>query len=806
VRVPLGWLAEWIELPWPGREPLDAFVERLTLGGLEIEDVVRTGPELAGLVVGHVLERKPHPGADRLSLCRVDLGGGEPVEIVCGAPNVAGGQKVVVAPHGAELPDGTRIKRSRIRGVVSDGMICSARELGLSGESEGILVLDAAARPGAPAAEALRAGDVVLDVAITPNRGDWVSLLGLAREVRAHYGGELRLPPCEPPEGGEEAAGRVRVAVEDAEGCPLYVARVVTDVRVDVSPAWLRERLAAAGLRSINNVVDATNLVMLELGQPLHAFDLRAVRGGEVRVRAARPGERIATLDGAERALAAGDLLIADAERALAIAGVMGGRDSEVRAETREILIESAQFHPSRVRRTARRLGLHSDASYRFERGVDPEGVARAADRAARLLAELAGGRVARGAVEARGRALPRAAEIALRPERANRLLGTALGADEIRALLARVDVASDPAPAGAALRCRPPSWRADLAIEEDLIEEVARIHGYDRIEPTLPAGAATGAELPPARGLRERARDALRAAGLVELMTFPAVRPADLDGLRLAPDDPRRATVEIENPIQAGESLLRPTLVPSLLRAAAQNLARQAENLRLFEVGRGFHERGGGELPDEREEAAALWTDARTGSLWERRDVPIFFRAKGAALEVLAELGFDASFRPESGEPFLHPGASGELQVGGEPVAALGELHPETAAAFGIEVPAALLVLDLAALARAKPAPGRYRELSRHPRARRDLAVLLDRSVAAGDVVEWIRKTGGASLQAVTVFDRYEGRGVPDGKVSVAFRLEFQRIDRTLTDAEVGRAVERIVKELSQRFGGELR
>jgi phenylalanyl-tRNA synthetase beta chain len=804
--VPLRWLAEWVDLPWPAREPLEAFVERLTLGGLEIEDVIRTGPDLSALRVGHVLERKAHPDADRLSVCRVDLGDGEPVEIVCGAANVAAGQKVAVAPSGAALPDGTQIKRSRIRGVHSNGMICSARELGLSEEGEGILVLPGEARVGAPLSDVLSGGEVVLDVAITPNRGDWVSLLGMAREVRAHYGGPLRLPPSDPPEAAEDAARAVRVRIEDEAGCARYVARVVRGVRVGASPAWLAEKLAAAGLRPISNVVDVTNLVMLELGQPLHAFDLGAVRGGEVRVRSARPGERIVTLDGAERALAETDLLIADAERALGIAGVMGGRDSEVRPETREILIESAQFHPSRIRRTARRLGLQSDASYRFERGVDPEGQARAADRAARLLAELAGGSVCRGSVEARGQALPRTAEIALRPERVNRLLGTALGAGEIAELLGRVDVGVEPGAGGAPLRCRPPSWRPDLALPEDLIEEVARIHGYDRIEATLPRGLVAGSEEPAERRLREHARDALRGAGCVELMTFPAIRPGDLDALRLASDDPRRAVVEILNPIQVGESVLRPTLVPSLLRAAHLNLSRQAESLRLFEVGRAFVERAPGELPDEREEAAALWTDARADSLWERRDVPVFFRAKGAAEEILAELGYTAAFRPGSGEPFLHPGASGELRVGTETVAALGELHPESAAAFGIEVPAALLLLDLGALQRAPRTPVRYHELSRHPKARRDLAVLLDRSVAAGDVVEWIRKTGGSSLQSVTIFDRYEGRGVPDGKVSVAFRLEFQRTERTLTDAEVGRAVERIVKELSQRFGGELR
>lgn len=806
MRVPLRWLAEWVELPWPAREPLDAFIERLTIGGLEIEEVERVGPDLSGFVVGRVLERNPHPNADRLSLCVVDVGAAEPQQIVCGAPNVAAGQTVAVALHGATLPDGTKIGRSKIRNVVSHGMLCSAKELGLSEEAEGILVLASGAKAGSPLADLLPAGEVVLDVAITPNRGDWVSMLGMAREVRAHYGGSVKIPPCEVLESAQEASRYARVHVDDPAGCPRYVARIVRGVQVGPSPVWLRERLAAVGLRAINNVVDVTHLVMLELGQPLHAFDLSEIRGSEVRVRTAHEGEHLKTLDGVLRALSPEDLLIADAERALAVAGVMGGEDSEVRTTTCDLLIESAQFHPARVRRTARRLGLHSDASYRFERGVDPEGVARAADRAARLLAELAGGTVCRGRIEARGEALPRTAQIALEPARASRLLGTSLRAAEIAELLARVDVAVDLGP-NEILLCRPPSWRADLAIPEDLIEEVGRVYGYDKIEPKLPSGPLTGSEEPPERSLRERARDALCGAGLTELMTFPAIRPAELDALRLPADDPRRAAVELVNPIQLEESLLRPTLVVSLLRAGRLNLARQAENLALFEVGRGFMAAGGAEaLPHEAEQAVALWTAGQGGSLWERHDVPVFFRAKGLAERVLAELGYTATFQPRSGEPFLHPGASGELHVAGRPVAALGELHPETAAAFGIELEAALLALDLEALLRAPRSEGRYRELSRHPRVRRDLALLLDRDIPAGDVAEWIRKTGGSSLQSVAVFDRYEGRGVPEGKVSLAFRLDFQRTDRTLTDAEVGRTVERIVKELSERFGGALR
>ena len=805
MRLPLRWLSEWIDLPWP-REPLEALVERLSIGGLEIEEVIHTGPDLSAFRVGRVLERKAHPDADRLSVCRVDLGEGEPVEIVCGAPNVAAGQTVAVAPHGATLPDGTRIKRSKIRGVVSNGMICSARELGLAEESEGILVLERGPEPGTPLAEALPGGEVVLDVKITPNRGDWVSLLGMAREVRAHYGGSLRLPPSEPTETGEEASRHARVAIEDAAGCPRYVARVVRGVQVGPSPAWLQSRLEAAGVRPRSNVVDVTNLVMLELGQPLHAFDLGALRGGEVRVRAARPGERFATLDGEERSLAPEDLVIADAERAVAIAGVMGGQGSEVRAETRDVLIESAQFNPSRVRRTARRLGLHTDASYRFERGIDPEGVARAADRAARLLAELAGGSVCRGRVEARGQALPRTTQIALRPERVNRLLGTELRAAEIAALLGRVDVEVE-AGGEELLRCRPPSWRSDLAIPEDLCEEVARIHGYDRIEATLPKGAARGYEEPPERTLREAARDGLRGAGLIELMTFPALRavrarrdpacarrPAACRGRAREPDAARGVATAPE-----------PRAEPAA-GGGAQPLAAGGEPAPL---------RGGADLRGAGRGGAPARGVAGGGPL-DRAPLRPPSGSAGTCPSSSARRARPRSSSPSSATPRASgPGAPSPSSTPApaascawrtSPWPRWGSSTPKRPAAFGLPAEAALLVLDLDALLRAPRSPGRYRELSRYPKVRRDLAVVLDRGAAAGDVMEWIRKAGGGNLQSVAVFDRYEGRGVAEGKVSVAFRLEFQRTDRTLTDAEVSRTVERIVKELSQRFGGELR
>ena len=800
MRVPLRWLAEWIPLP-----DAAALAERLTQGGLEVESIERIGPDLSGIRVGHVLERAAHPNADRLSLCRVDLGDGAPVEIVCGAPNVAAGQKVAVASPGALLPDGKRLAKAKIRGVVSNGMICSARELGVSDEHEGILVLPADAAVGAPVAPLLEAGDTVLEVALTPNRGDCASLLGVAREVRAHFGGTVRVPPTDPEEEGEPAAASWRVEIADPAGCHRYVGRLVRGATVGPSPAWLVRKLEAAGLRAINVVVDVTNLVLLELGQPLHAFDAAKLRGGVVRVRGAGPDEKLVTLDGQSRALAPGDLVIADAERAIALAGVMGGVETEVGEATTDVFLESAHFDPQRVRRTARRLGLASEASYRFERGIDRAGVRRAADRAARLLAELAGGSVAPGVVEALGSPPAAVDEIALDPERANRLLGTALSRGEVVALLERVGVAARDTGRGA-LSCRIPTHRNDLARPVDLVEEVARIHGLDGIPATLPTAALAPVVLPRGRVLAERARDALRAAGLVECMTLPLTSASDLDRLGLAPDDPRRRAVRVANPIADEESQLRATLVPSLLGVVRANRSRQVERVRAFELAHVFTARGAGALPAERLELAAVLC-AGGERLWEDAErVPLFFELKGAAEQLLDDLAVEARFRPGAGEPFLHPAASAAIEIAGTQVGALGELHPETAARFEIDAPCGALVLDLDAIAAQPPAAPRYREVSRQPGVRRDLAVLLASTCAVGPVLDAIRATAGPHLVSAEVFDRYEGRGVPEGHVSVAFRLLFQRPDRTLTDAEVARSVERVVGMLADRFGGELR
>ncbi len=801
MRVPLRWLAEWIDVPAPAKE----LAERLTSSGLEVDSVISIGPDLSGLRVGFVLAREKHPNADRLSLCRVDAGTGEVLEIVCGAPNVAAGQKVAVAVAGARLPDGQVLERSKIRGVASNGMICSARELGLGDEHAGILVLDADSRVGAPLSDVLPAGDTVLEISIPSNRGDCASLLGVAREVRAIFGGEIRFPALAPSAAGRPAPA-LRIEIDDREGCFRYVGRAVEGIRVGPSPDWVRARLEAAGQRAINNVVDVTNLVLLELGQPLHAFDLSRVRGGVVRVRAASPGEILETLDGAERKLEGEDLVIADAEGPLAVAGVMGGRSSQVHEGTTAVLIESAHFAPSRIRRTARRLGLTSEASYRFERGVDRGGIERAADRAVQLLCEIAGGRAAGGALVALGAEPPATVSIDRDPARVNRLLGTSLDPAEIPAFLARVDVVAKPTPGGL-LVCSVPSHRNDLHRYQDLIEEVVRIYGCDRVPTTLPQVQLAATAIPCLRRLGDRARDAFVAAGLYEAVSLSFVNPADLERLGLSEGEPRRQSVGIANPISEEHASLRSTLVPSLLRAARDNVAHRVERVRLFELSRVFFDRGSDTLPDEPLRITAVLVRGERTSLWEPREaVPLFFEAKGVAERVLLDLGHTPSFRAGSNEPFLHPGAASEICVGAHAVGSVGELHPEVARRFELELPCAVIELDLEQLAGLPEEAGQYREISQQPPVRRDLAVLVARTVAAGEVLEAIRKSAGRDLVGLDLFDRYEGRGVPEGKVSLAFRLVFQRPERAFTDAEIAKLTERVVAMLAHRFGGELR
>lgn len=801
MRLSVEWLNEFIALP----KDLTELCHRLDMGGFEDVAIESTGPELEGVVVGFVKEREQHPNADRLSLCRVDVGGEALLEIVCGAPNVEAGQKVAVAPVGTTLPDGTRLKKSKIRGVVSQGMICSTRELGLGEDGlDGILVLAADAPVGVPLTQVVPTGDRIIEVGITPNRGDTASLLGLAREVRALCGGEISLPDSQPSESGAAAASAVSIAIEAGDVCHRYVGRLLRGVTVGPSPDWIVRRLEASGVRAINCVVDVANLVMLELGQPLHAFDYDTLHGAEVSVRRARQGEKLATLDGQTRSLDAADLVIADADRAIALAGVMGGSDTEVGDTTRNILIESAHFDPVSVRLCARRHGLHSEASYRFERGVDRNGIEHAADRAALLIAEIAGGEVAPGAVIAEGKPPEVTDEIGVDVARANRLLGTSLTADAVEALLGRVGIESRQEPAGVVVG-RIPSHRNDLHVHQDLTEEIARIFGYDEIPATLPRAELLSAQIPRSWVLADQARDSLAASGLQEVVSLPFLGAEDLERLGLASDDLRARAVVIANPIHEGEGLMRTTLLPSLLKLARQNRNRQLDRVGIFEVSRAFIPRGEGELPDEALWATAVLVATQDRGLWEN-PTPIFYEARGFAERLLIQAGYVASFQRDEIPPYLHPGASAVLEVGARRVGSVGELHPEVSAGFEIDAPCAVVEVNLSALENLTTRKPVAEEISRQPRVTRDIAVLLDRNQPAGDVLTAIEKAAGRDLASAEIFDRYEGKGVPEDRVSLAFRLVFQRADRTLKDTEVAKAIERVVRMISHRFGGELR
>ncbi len=800
MRVPLAWLAEWIDLPDPAE-----LEHQLTQGGLEVESDEEGAPSFEGIVVAHVVEREQHPDADRLSLCRVDPGDGEVVDVVCGAPNVRAGLKVAFAPPGTRLPDGTKLKRSKIRGVVSNGMICSARELGLGEDHSGILELDETLDAGRPFAKVAPRDDRVLEIALTPNRGDCASLLGVAREVRAHFGGALRIPETAvEDESGDASETSVAVDIADPAGCYRYVGRLVRGVQIGPSPEWVQTRLEAAGIRAINNAVDVTNLVLLEFGQPLHAFDARTLRGSRILVRRARTGEKLVTLDGESRSLDADDLVIADAERPVALAGVMGGAETEVSETTEDVLLEAAHFDPASVRRSARRHGLSTEASYRFERGVDREGLDRAIDRAARLLAELAGGKVAPGRPDDAGDPPPALDPIEIHPDRVNRLLGTTLEAGTMRDALTRLDIAVAETPDGL-LRCAIPSHRNDLRISADLVEEVARIVGYENIDATLPVARVTPAGRPRVQALAETARDVASGLGWIECMTLPMESEAAHDLLGLDPADPRRRAVALQNPLVDDERLLRTSLVPSVLEVLRLNLARQRPEVRVFEIGHVFGApEDAAALPTERLQLV-LALAGRADDLWGHDTSP-FYAVKGAAERIFDRLGLTPRWKPDAKEPFFHPGASARAELSKTPIAALGELHPAVAGRAEIDAPCAILVLDLAAVSEQPPHAVRYTPVSRQPSVRRDLALLVDRGQAAGAVVSAVRQKGGPLLQEVDLFDRYEGKGVPEGKLSLGVRLVFQHAERTLTEAEVAKATDRVVRALAQQFGAELR
>jgi phenylalanyl-tRNA synthetase beta chain len=797
VRIPSRWLREFVDTT---AEPRD-LAERLTMAGIETTLLLEGASELAGLVVAEVLTVGPHPAGGTLRICEVSTGG-ERYRVVCGAPNVRVGVRAAFAPPGAVLPAGRSVEVATIQGTASEGMLCSEAELGVGTDASGILLLDADAPVGADLVSHLGLDDAILEVEVTPNRPDCLSVLGVAREVAALTGGRLRPPDSTVREDPARTMAGWGITIEAPDLCPRYAARLITDVTVGPSPAWLAQRLRAAGLRPINNVVDVTNYVLWELGHPLHAFDGERLTDRHVVVRRARPGESVVTLDGQTRTLGDAMLVIADAAHAVAVAGVMGGAATEVRDTTRTVLLESAYFAPASVRRTAKALGLATEASYRFERGADIDGLRDALDRAARLIAELGGGRVAAGVLDAYPTPRrPRA--VLLRLERVQRVVGACPPRSVVADILRGLGFPATERDRGFDVVV--PAFRRDVTIEDDLVEEVARVWGYEKIPSTLPTGALALTRRPRSMVTRNTARRVLTAAGWQEAVSLSLIDPAQLRHLALAPDDPR--VVRLQNPLTTDRSVMRPTLLLGLLEALATNVRRQTPDVRLFEIGRVFEGQGPGVLPQEETRVGLALTGLRAPRAWSvpRARVDVF-DAKGAVEGLVEALGRGEVSAEPVAMPFLEDGRAATLVVQGTPVGTVGELHPDVQKAFELPAPVFVAEVSLDALEALPSRVIQYRPLARHPGIQRDLAVVVSVGVPAADVSRAIEGLRYTWLKRVALFDVYEGAQVGAGRKSLAYGLLYQADDRTLTDAEVNQAHAELVERLRAELGAEVR
>jgi len=827
VKVPWTWLAEHCD---PALEPRQ-LAERLAMTGTEVERVSAVGPASAdGFVIGLVTAAEQHPDADRLLVCTVDTGDSERT-IVCGAPNVAAGQTVAVALPGAVMPDGRKLGRAKLRGVESDGMILSEAELQISEESDGILVLDAdgpAPAPGSPLTELIPLAEQVLELEVTSNRVDCLGIWGVAREVHAATGQPLGPEPwAQDAEatGDGEASSHASVTVEVPDLCPRFTARVFENVKIAPSPPWMKARLMAAGQRPISNIVDITNYVMLLTAQPLHAFDLDRVPGGELTVRTAFEGEKMTTLDGVERVLDYETTLVCDRNGPSGIAGIMGGQVSEVSGETTRVLLEVANWKGTNILRTSRLLALRSDASTRFEKQLHPDLCIRAQRIASRLMVELCGARLVPGTIDVYPDP-PAQRALTLRDSKVSGLLGMDIAPSDQADYLQRLGFEAETVGGGLEVSV-PPDRHFDVTREVDLIEEVARVHGLDENLPTtLPRSAGQTGSLTRAQLLRRRTEDVLRDLGLSEIVGWSFTDPEEIARLRIASDDPRSRQAAISNPLSEDASVMRTTLLGSLLDAAALNVSRGAERLALFESGRvylqGESTQSGdlaGDAPDpvagrfvgrlappllEPHHLGALVTGA-VGRSWRGEDAGADFFSLKAVLEALAgQLGVPLSFEAGS-DPFLHPGRSAAVIVSGETAGWIGELHPIVCRHWDIDAAVAFEVGLAVLLADADAGEEAYEDVTTYPPAHQDLAVVIDEGVAAEDVRRTILAAGGELLRDAAVFDLYRGEQVPQGRKSLAMRLEFRAADRTLTDEEVAGLRERIEAEL-ESIGGSLR
>ena len=784
-----AWLREWVNPDLDTRQLGD----RLTMAGLEGEFFEPVAAEFSGVVVAEVLSVEAHPDADKLRVCQVEVGGAKAVQIVCGAPNVRSGMKAPLATVGARMPEGLNIKKSKLRGVESHGMLCSARELGLSDEHKGLLELPAEAPVGTDLRSYLQLDDTVISIGLTPNRGDCLGMEGMAREVAAVTGAALNAPPFAPVPAVHD--DRFPLEVLAPEACPRYLGRVIRGIDPDVeTPLWMQEKLRRCGIRSLGPVVDVTNYVLLELGQPMHAFDLGRLSGG-IQVRYARPGEQLTLLDERTIELDEDTLLICDHDKALALAGIMGGMDSGISAATRDLFLEVAFFDPESIAGRARRHGLASDSSYRFERGVDPELQHRAMERATALLLDLVGGRAGPVIEALATEHLPRRQPVALRRARIETLLGFAPDDREVEGILTRLGMQVDASEDG--WLATPPSYRFDLVLEVDLIEEVGRVYGYNRLPSTRYHGELTMRPVAEASTPLERLHALLVDRDYQEVVTYSFV-----DGGLLRLLAPELAPVELANPISTEMGVMRTTLWAGLVNAVRHNLARQQRRIRLFESGLKFVSQ---DLDIKQDKCiSGIVTGSLFAEQWASPSRAVdFYDVKGDVEALLDGCGVSAEFQAAT-HPGLHPGQTASIRVDERLAGWVGCIHPGLAQQF--EIPSRTYLFELELQPLLKGSLASFQKLSRFPSIRRDLAIVVDVKTPASALCDAISRQAGQILQDLVIFDVYEGEGIESGRKSIAFGLILQDSSRTLTDQEVDSVMNTVTGQLKQQFGATLR
>jgi phenylalanyl-tRNA synthetase beta chain len=802
MKVSLSWLRLYVDLT------LDAaqLAHRLTMAGLEVEAVCDRYAYLENVLVGRVTAVAPHPQSDKLKLCRVQAGD-RMYEVVCGAPNVAVDMLAPLALPGTELIDGTILTSSSIRGQRSEGMLCSEIELGLGLDGAGLMVLDSALTPGTPLNQALNLSDPVLEIGLTPNRSDCLSLLGIAREVAGLQGTALKRPDVRMPETRDRIDDHASVRIEAPDHCPRYAARLMSGITVAPSPFWLQDRLRSVGLRPINNLVDITNFVMLETGQPLHAFDFDHLAGHRIVVRTARPEESFTTLDGKERQLTAEMLMICDGEKPVAVGGVMGGLNSEIEDGTSRVLLESAYFDPISIRKTAKKLGLNTDASHRFERGVDPRGTLLALDRAAALMVELGQGILIDGIIDA-CHDLPTPESIHLDVRAANRTLGTALDAGQMAGLLRsvefRVDAAGDDG-----LQVTVPSFRVDVSRPQDLMEEIARLWGYDNIPVSfaaIPAGSKT-AEKPWLQ--RRRICEKMAGMGFNEAINYSFIHKDSCDRIGFGADDRRRRLVEILNPLSEEQAVLRTSLIPGLLETMQRNLARQTRTIKIFEVGKAFISRGANRQPEEIEMLVGLWTGDRSPSGWFGKSTACdFYDLKGAVESLFMELHLpEARFTvlPKEECTFTRPGASARIILDGSQVGIIGQIDAKALDAYNLKQPAFVFELDFGRLVDNIPDAVVAQPLPKYPATARDATLIVDQRIEAQALIAEVKSMDQPLLENVHIFDVYQGKPVPENRKSISLRLTYRSAHETLEDEAVNQIHKEITGRLVDSFKADL-